>query len=477
MSINQVKVFLHPRLEDPGGALSVPAVRYRLRAEEPRGKNVRTHMRQAAAPERSKTFASLAVRDFRLLLTGTTLSNAAQWIQQVTLSWLVYDITSSGTMLGSVNLVRSAATVGLAPAAGLAIDRVSRRPLMVTVNGWLFALSLAFGLLVLRGRIETWWLFAFSFLGGLAQAVDMPLRQTMVFSLVPRALAPNAVALVQTGWAVMRSLGPGLGGFLILWFGPGGNFLVQAAAYALIALTIVRINFPPRSAGGERAAVRGGLRDGLRHVVADRGTRAFVLMGWILPLFIIPNFSALPPIYAKAVFDGGPEVLGLLMSAVGVGGIGGGLVSASLDRVERRGMIQLAALLAVSLSLIGFAFTTELAAALPLLALAGFFEMIYLTTNQTLLQLSIPDEMRGRVMGIVTLNAGLSPVGAVIAGAGADLVGPRTVTVILCGAAAAIAVIVFFASATVREHRMSRAMARSRPAAAEDTVAVEATKT
>ncbi len=418
----------------------------------------------ATAPaERGRTFASLGLRDFRLLLTGTTLSNAAQWIQQVTLSWLVYDITASGTMLGSVNLVRSAATVGLAPAAGLAIDRVSRRPLMVAVNGWLLALSLGFGLLILRGRIDIWWLFAFSFLGGLAQAVDMPLRQTMVFSLVPRALAPNAVALVQTGWAVMRSLGPGLGGFLILWFGPGGNFLVQAAAYALIAATIVRISFPPRSAGDARAAaVRGGLRDGLRHVVAHRGTRAFVLMGWILPLFIIPNFSALPPIYAKVVFDGGPEVLGVLMSAVGVGGIVGGLVSASLDRFERRGMIQLAALLLVSLSLIAFSFATELVAALPLLALAGFFEMIYLTTNQTLLQLSIPDEMRGRVMGIVTLNAGLSPVGAVIAGAGADLAGPRAVTLVLCSAAAAIAVIVFFASPTVREHRMSRAMAHPR---------------
>jgi predicted MFS family arabinose efflux permease len=185
-------------------------------------------------------------------------------------------------------------------------------------------------------------------------------------------------------------------------------------------------------------------------------------MGWILPMLIIPNFSALPPIYAKDVFRGGPEVLGFLMSAVGVGGIGGGIVTASLDKVERRGILQLGALLLTSLSLIGFAHCRSLVPALAFLACAGFFEMLYLTTNQTLLQLSIPDAMRGRVMGIVALNNGLSPVGAVIAGAASDLIGPRAVTTVLGAIAAALAVIIFFASPTVREHSMSRAIAASR---------------
>lgn len=417
----------------------------------------------AGAPRpASTTFASLRLRDFRLLLIGTTLSNAAQWIQQVTLGWLAYDLTSSGTMLGSVNLVRAVATVGLAPTAGVAIDRLPRRTLMVGVNTWLFVLSLAMGAGLLARPPQMWWLFVFSFLGGLGQAIDVPLRQTVVFSLVPRPLAPNAVALVQTGWAVMRSLGPALGGFLILWFGPGGNFLVQASAYALIAITIVRVRFPAAAAAGSRPSRRQDMGAGLRYIMSERGTRAFVMMGWILPLLVIPNFSALPPIYAKDIFNGGPEVLGFLMSSVGVGGIVGGVVSASLDRVERRGVVQLAALLLASLSLVGFAFCRSLLPALLLLSCAGFFEMLYLTTNQTLLQLSIPDAVRGRVMGIVALNNGLSPVGAVIAGAGADLVGPRAVTVILGSIAAGIAVIVFFASPTVREHSMSRAMARAR---------------
>jgi MFS family permease len=149
-----------------------------------------------------------------------------------------------------------------------------------------------------------------------------------------------------------------------------------------------------------------------------------VLLGWVLPLLIIPNFAALPPIYAKVIFGGGPETLGILLSAVGVGGIGGGLVTASLGRVERRGLLQLAALAALSASLIGFALSTSLWVAVPLLAASGFFELIYLTTNQTLLQLSIPESMRGRVTSVVSLNAGLSPLGGLVAGVGADLVGP-----------------------------------------------------
>src|SRR5918997_1170153 len=123
------------------------------------------------APARPGAFAPLSLPAFRWLLLGTTLSNAAQWIQQVTLSWLVYDLTASGTMLGTLNLVRSLATLGLA------LDRLSRRALMFMVNGWLFAISFALGLALLFGLTALWPLFVFTFLGGIAQAIDLPLRQ------------------------------------------------------------------------------------------------------------------------------------------------------------------------------------------------------------------------------------------------------------------------------------------------------------
>ena len=415
---------------------------------------------KSSAPlEKVGPFASLRIRNFRWLLAGTTLGNAGQWLQQVTISWLAYDITGSGTILGTVNLVRSVASLGLVPIAGLLIDRLNRRMLMLMTNGWLFIICLVLGLVLLFNQAHVAYLFVFSFLGGMAMALNMPIRQVIVFDLVPRAYTPNAMALVQTGWSLMRSFGPAIGGFLILWFGPGGNFLCMSGAYALIAVTIVQIQFPPRRAGGATSSPLQNIKEGLRYVAKERVTRTFMLMGTVLPLFIIPIFTILPPIYAKDVFSGESDVLGILLAFVGVGGIFGGIVTASLGRVERRGLVQLASLFLLSLSLIGFAYCTELWTALLFLALSGFFEIIFLTTNQTLLQLSIPDELRGRVTSIVNLNAALSPLGGLVAGIGSDLLGgPKTITIVLSSIAAVIAVLVLLFSPTVRNYRLSKAI-------------------
>lgn len=409
--------------------------------------------------QKTGTFASLGIRNFRYLLTGTILSNAGMWIQQVTVNWLVYDITGSGTILGSINLVQSIASVSMLPATGVLIDRANRRFLMLMTSGWMFTITLALGLLLLLSGSHIFYLFAFAFLGGLAQCIEGNLRQVVVFDLVPRPVVPNAVALIQTGWSLMRSFGPGIGGFLILWLGPGGNFLVQAGAYILIALSIIQIRFPKRDSGMVRGSAIQNIREGLKYIARERVTRIFMLMGFILPLFILPTFTILPPIYAKDVFHGGADTLGYLMASVGLGGIAGGIVTASLGRVERRGLIQLASLFLLSLTLIGFAFCTTLWVALLVLVVAGFFEMVFMVTNQTLLQLSIPDNLRGRVTSVVNLNAILMPIGGLVAGGGSDLLGgPKIITIILCCIAAVIAICAYFMSPTIRNYRLSQAI-------------------
>lgn len=403
--------------------------------------------------------ASLRIRDFRLLLVGTTLTNAAQWIQQVTLSWLVYDMTGSGTMLGSINLVRSAFSMGMIPAAGIMIDRSPRRSLMVAVNGWLFTIALVLGLMLVLGEPHISYLFVYTALAGAATTVNQTLRQVTVFDVVPRALTPNAMALVQTGWALMRSLGPGIGGFLILWYGAGGNFLIQAGAYVLIAVTIVQIQFPDRDTSHAQSSPFQNIREGISYIRTQRVTRAFMMMGFVLPLFIIPIFAVLPPIYAKEVYGGEADVLGMLLASVGFGAIFGGFVTASLGRMEHRGRLQLGSMFMLCMSLIAFSFQSQLETGMAMFALAGFFEIIFLTTNQTLLQLSIPDELRGRVTSVVNLNMALSPLGGLVAGIGSDLFGgPRTITVILAGTAAGITVLVLLFSPTVRDYRLSESM-------------------
>jgi MFS family permease len=403
--------------------------------------------------------ATFRIRNFRLLLTGTVLNNAAQWIQQVTLNWLIYNLTGSGTMLGTLNLVRAVAVIGMVPVAGSLIDRFNRRMLMVMVNCALFAITFSLAILLISKHCQIWHVFMFAFLTGLVQCINMNIRQVLVFNLVPRPLIPSAVAIIQTGWSLMRSFGPGIGGFLILWFGPGGNFLIQSGAYLLIAFTIAKIHFPKQDKVTHGPALQSTF-EGIRFIAKRRITRTFTLMGTVLPLFIVPIYSVLPPVYAVEVFgDPSGKVLGILMASVGVGGILGGVVTVSLNRMERRGLVQLGALFFMSISLIGFAFGDRLPVALLSLALSGFFEMIFLTTNQTLLQLSIPDHLRGRVTSLVNLNLALFPLGGMVAGIGTDILGgPKLITIALAGVGACIAIGAFWGSPTIRNYRLSKAI-------------------
>ena len=410
--------------------------------------------------EKVGTFSSLRIRNFRFLLIIHMFSVAAQWIQQLTMNWLVYNLTGSGTILGTINMVGAITSLGMMPVGGLLIDRIHHRRLMVMINLWMFTICLGLALMLITKHTSISYLFVFAALAGLTQTIFTNLRQVAVFDLVPRGVTPNAVPLLLTGGGVMRSLGPALGGFLILWFGPGGNFLLQAGAYALIAITIMQLRFPAREITVTRSSPFQNIREGFRYVAQKPVTRTFMLMGFITPLFTVPIVTILPPIYVVKVFHGGPEILGILLAPFGVGGILGGVFTASIARFERRGVVQVISLLLLSLSLITFAFSTTLWVAMPILALAGFFEAIFLTTNQTLLQLSIPDELRGRVISIVNLSGTLSFLGGLVAGVGADLFGgPKIITIILAGIAASIAILVFTFSSTIRNYRLSRGIA------------------
>lgn len=405
------------------------------------------------------TFTSLLIPNFRFLLIGSIFANSIMWIQQMIMSWLVYDITGSGTMLGTVNLVAASSSTFMIPVAGVLVDRLNRRNLMLMDTGWLFTITLLLGLLLVSGHSNLLYIFAFSFMCSMGQSVDMNLRQVLIFDLVPRSLAPNAMALVQTGWSVMRVLGPSIGGFFLIWFGAGGSFLVQAGIYVFIAVTIILIKFPERKVESTQSSLIQNIKDGFQFIKGNRTAQLFMMMGIIMPVLAIPVFAILPPIYAVKVFgDETGKVLGFLMASVGVGGILGGLITASLRRLEHWGRLQLGSLLLLSGSFIVFAFSARLPIALSVMALAGFFEIIFLTTNQTCLQLCIPDKIRGRITALVNLTWILSPLGSLMAGTGADLVGPKNITIMLASTAAALTIIIFLFSPKVRNYRLSQAI-------------------
>ena len=270
----------------------------------------------------------------------------------------------------------------------------------------------------------------------------------------------------------MRSFGPAIGGFLIVWFGSGGNFLVQAGLYVLIAVTIIMLRFPVQKSVPLRGSPLQNIKEGIDYIFKTRMTRVFILMGFILPLFTIPNRDDPSSHLCREGFS---RRGGYIRYYIGIdrgGGCRWPRCYCFAVRVERRGLLQLGALFLLSLSLVVLAFCTQLWFALLFLTLAGFFEAIFLTTNQTLLQLSIPDELRGRVTSVIYLTAGLSPIGGLVAGFGSDLLGgPKMITIILAGMAASIAIIVFFVSPTVRNYRLSQGINSNPAEVKEETVA------
>ncbi len=399
-------------------------------------------------------------RDFRWLWAGTFFSTAAQWIQQATLGWVVYELTASAALLGIVLGVRAIPMLLLAPLSGLVADRFDRRRALALSQAAPCVVSFALAALLAAGAVQVWQLIAFSLIGSSGTVFERTLRNTMVFDIVPREEAANAVALNTIAFSVTRTLGPALAGVLIAAIGPAWNFAIQGAAYAGVAASVLMIRPVPRPpAAGKRAAWRtmfGGLRFVARHPVA----RAMAIVGLLPPLLLIPSFSALMPVFAADVFSVGPEGLGLMLSAVGAGGIAGGALAAALSRYERVARLQSIALLGFALALVGFAASPGIALALGFLVLAGMAEMILVSSTTTSLQMCAPDAMRGQVTSVLPMFPAFISVGSLGAGAGAQWLGPQLFVIVTAAAAVAIFGLLGWRSSAWRGLRMSALIAR-----------------
>jgi MFS family permease len=216
----------------------------------------------ATAEKKIGTFTAFRTLNFRFLFTNQVISQAGNWIQQYTLNYLVYKLTGTGAALGTLSTIRSVTSLGMIPVAGVLTDRVERRKLMMITNAWLFIVTLMFALILIYGRTQVSYLFVFGFLVGLTYTIDATVKQVVIFDLIPRNVTPNAIALLLTGSAMMRSVGPAIGGFLILWKGPGGNLLVQAFAYVLIAISIMQLRFPAQRHELKRTSAVQNIKEG-----------------------------------------------------------------------------------------------------------------------------------------------------------------------------------------------------------------------
>jgi MFS family permease len=341
------------------------------------------------------------------------------------MGWVVYEITGSGALLGAVVGARAIPMILLTPISGVATDRFDRRRLLQASQALAAAVSLAFGIALALDIVGVWMLFAFTMLMGASNVMDRPARLTSAFELVPREDAMKAVAMNTIGFSMMRIMGPAIAGYLIAAMGAAGAFAIQGLLYGASALLVFAIVFPARRVSTEKRPVWTEMAEGIRFASRDPTTRLLVIIGALPYFLLVPIVGTLYPIYAKDVFAAGPQGLGMLLTAVGLGGLVGGFIANALARQPRQGLIQVGWIAMMAAAMIGVALSPTLPYALAFSLLGGAAEMAHTASNMAMLQMSAPEAMRGRIASFTMLYPALISVGSFFAGPLSDLFGVR----------------------------------------------------
>jgi len=374
------------------------------------------------------TFAALRHRNYRLWFIGQLVSLMGTWMQSTAQGYLIFELTHSPAYLGYVGFAAGIPSWLFTLYGGLIADRMSRRNLLVITQTAMMALAFVLAGLTYARLVQPWHILGFAFLLGIANAFDAPARQAFVLEMVSREDMTNAIALNSTMFNAATAVGPAAGGLLYAALGPAWCFTINGASFLAViaALLMMRIKpFPPpprqRSALAEVAT-------GLRYVRNDIVARTVIIHLGVVALFGI-SFVALMPAWAVTVLGGDATTNGFLQSARGIGALVGGLMMAATSSYLARGKLVNLGSFVLPLCLLAFAVLPSLPASLLTLAGVGWGFLVFANASNALVQIQVPDELRGRLMSIYTLSFfGLMPVGALLAGSVADWIGePLTV--------------------------------------------------
>ncbi len=379
----------------------------------------------------SHAWRAMRHRNFRLFFGGQSISLIGTWMTRVATSWLVYRLTKSSLLLGTVGFAGQIPTFLLAPLAGVLVDRVDRRKVLVWTQGLAMVQSLALAWLTLSNRINITEILILSAFQGVINAFDMPGRQSFMIRMVEdRADLSNAIAINSSMVNVARLIGPSLAGMLIAVTNEGWCFLIDGVSYVAVIASLLMMRITHEQLEQTGATMLEQLRQGWVYVAESVPIRSILLLFALLSLMGWP-FMVLMPVFAAQVLHGGPHTLGFLMGAVGVGSLGSAL--ALVLRRSVRGLLKMIPIAAAvfGVGLISFGLSKNLWLSLPMMLVTGFGMMQGLTASNTILQTLVDEKMRGRVMSYYTMAfVGMAPFGSLLAGALAHAIGaPRTVIV------------------------------------------------
>jgi len=370
-----------------------------------------------------RTFASFSVRNFRLYFFGQGVSLCGTWMQTIALSWLVLQLTHSGTQLGLLLAAQFVPMLLFGVWGGLIADRFNKRHILYFTQTTLGLLALVLGLLVVTHHIHLWMVYSLAVGLGLTQVIDNPSRQTFVIEMVGPELLRNAVTLNSTLVNTARIVGPSIAGVLIATVGIGPCFLINAASFiaVLIALKSMRQNELHPT---ERATRQPGqIRSGLRYVWNQPRLRATLMMMFIIGTFAY-EFPVILPLFATVTLHGGARTYSAMTAAMGVGAVIAALYAAGRSKVQQSQLVRIALLFGCSL--IVMAVMPGLISALVVLVAVGALSTLFIALGNTTLQLTSRADMRGRVMALWFIAfLGTTPIGGPLIGFIADHTNPR----------------------------------------------------
>ena len=403
--------------------------------------------REPRRPERARRTPhltrALQHRNYRLFFSGQTVSLVGTWITRIATSWLVYRLSGSVFLLGIVGFFGQIPTLILAPFAGVLVDRWNRHRILVVTQFLSMLQSVALAVLTFAGIITVVDVLILQVVQGVINAFDTPARQAFVVEMVEdRADLPNAIALNSSMVNASRVIGPSIGGIIIAAVGEGWCFTIDAVSYlaviaSLLAMRIVKLERErPETHAWEE------LRNGFRYVTHFAPVRESLLLLALVGTMGMP-YTVLMPAIASGVLHGGPHTLGYLMTASGVGALGGALYLASRTTVLGLGRAIVVATMTFGASLFAFSLSHTLWLSLLLMPFVGGGMMVEMASTNTIIQTIVDDHMRGRVMAFYTMAfLGTAPLGSLLAGFVADHIGPMK-TIMVGGTSCIIAGAVF----------------------------------
>ena len=398
-------------------------------SESPSEKFPKEEKRAPAVRDFSHAWRALRHRNFRLFFGGQSISLIGTWMTRIATAWLVYRLTKSALLLGTVSFVGQIPTFLLAPFAGVLVDRLNRRHVLIWTQTLAMLQSLALAWLTLTHRITIHDVLALSAFQGVINAFDMPGRQAFMVQMVEdRADLSNAIAINSSMVNLARLIGPSFAGLVIAASNEGWCFFVDGISYIAVIISLLLMRVHVAELKRAAAPMFEQMREGWQYVSTFVPIRNILLLFALVSLMGMP-YMVLMPLFAAQVLHGGAHTLGFLMGTAGVGA----LISA-LSLVVRksvRGLIKMipiaAAVFGAGLILFGLSHVVWIS--LVLMTTVGFGMMQGLTASNTIIQTLVPEDKRGRVMSYYTAAfVGMAPFGSLLAGSLAHWIGaPRTV--------------------------------------------------